>query len=369
MAKQSKQEKLAADVSKLLSKGVKEGFVNQSDILKLFEDVLLDDEQIDQIYGLFIEADIEIIDTDESDLTDGFLREEVIPIDTDAPEYNPNLEYVQEEESLKRYLREMGQIELISMEDEIELAKRIAEGDMAARSEMITSNLRLVVSIAKKYLNRGLKIDDLIQEGNIGLIKAVEKYDYKKGYKFSTYATWWIKQAITRCIADQSKTIRIPMHIVELTSNYLKTQKRLSGELGREPSIDEIANEMRLPEEKIAIIITMTKDTLSLDTPFTDDSNFTLSDVVPDENENSPEEQVMREMLREHLKEVLETLTVREKEIIIYRYGLYDNPAETLEQVGERFNVTRERIRQIELKALRKLRHPSRSRKIKDFLR
>lgn len=366
----AKSDKMALKISKLLAKGAKDGFVNQSEILNIFEGVLLEDEQIEQIYAVFAQADIEIVDMDDSDVTEGFVVEEdEVTIDSDAPEFKPNIEFVEEEEALKRYFREMGKIELVSMEEEIELAKRIAKGDEEARSKMIVANLRLVISIAKRYLNRGVKIDDLIQEGNLGLIKAVEKYDYKRGYKFSTYATWWIKQSIARCIAEQSKTIRIPMHIVELTSQYLRTQKRLASELGRDPSTDEIANEMKLPEEKIAIIITMTKDTLSLNTPFVEDSTFTLSDVVPDDSINLPEELVMKEMLKEHLDEVLETLTVREKEILIYRYGLNDNLPETLEQVGERFNLTRERIRQIELKALRKLRHPSRSKKIKDFLR
>ncbi|QUH22086.1 sigma-70 family RNA polymerase sigma factor [Alkaliphilus sp. B6464] len=369
----SRTDKLISAINKLLEQGIKDGFITQTEVDKIFEGVVLEDEQMEQIYNLFSEAEIEIIDTSEHDNTDGFLEGEDTETDFNTNEVEKNnytdVEYVSEEDTLRRFLREMGQIPMVNMEEEIALAKRIKKGDEEAKKELISANLRLVVSIAKRYMNRGLPFIDLIQEGCLGLIKAVEKFDYTKGYKFSTYATWWIRQAITRSIADQSKTIRIPMHIIELTSNYLKVHKRLTNELGREPSIEEIAMEMKMPEEKIANIVMMTKDTLSLETPLSDDNSFTLGDIVKDDREDMPEDMVCRGMLNEHLKEVLDTLTEREKMILIYRFGLYGHKAETLEDVGKRFNVTRERIRQIENKALRKLRHPSRSVKIRDFLR
>lgn len=352
-----KNELFLKKISKLIEKGIKDGKISQDELSEIFDDIILDDDQMDALYNCFSTAQIEIVDTTTEELEEVDTKEEL-----------PEIEYVADEDTLRRYLREMGRIPMVSMEKEIELAKRIANGDTEAREELTKANLRLVVSIAKRYTNRGMPLVDLIQEGNMGLLKAVEKFDYTKGYKFSTYATWWIRQAITRAIADQSKTIRIPMHIIEMTSHYLKVHRELTHVLGREPTIEEIAVEMQLPEEKVANIILMSKDTLSLETPINDEDSAILGDFVQDKKQEDPEDIVCRDMLKVHLKEVLDTLTEREKMILIYRFGLYGHRAETLEEVGKRFDVTRERIRQIENKALRKLRHPSRSRKIRDFL-
>jgi len=355
-----KNELFLKKVKKLIEKGIKEGKVTQDELNEIFEGIILDDDQMDALYNCFSSAEIEIVDT---------------PMDTDLEDFdnkNDNnivdIEYIEDEDTLRRYLREMGSIPMVSMEQEIKLAKRIAQGDQEAKKELVNANLRLVVSIAKKYTNRGLQLEDLIQEGNLGLMKATEKFDYTRGYKFSTYATWWIRQAITRAVADQSKTIRIPMHIIEMSTCYLKINRKLTHTLGREPTLEEIATEMQLPEEKVANIILMSKDTLSLESPINDEDSAILGDFVQDTNQENPEDIVCRDMLKVHLKEVLDTLTEREKMILVYRFGLYGHKPETLEEVGERFNVTRERIRQIENKALRKLRHPSRSRKIRDFL-
>jgi len=355
----AKNELFLRKIQTLINKGIKEGKVTQDEVSEIFDGFFLDDDQMDALYNCFTKAGIEIVNTD---------------IDTDLKEIEknddeiPDIEYIEEENTLRRYLREMGNIPMVSMEKEVELAKRIAEGDNEAKRKLVNANLRLVVSIAKKYTNRRLQLEDLIQEGNLGLLKAIEKYDYTKGYKFSTYATWWIRQAITRAIADQSKMIRIPMHIIEMTSNYLRIHKELTNQLGREPSLEEIAIEMQLPEEKVANIILMNKDTLSLESPINNEDTAILGDFVPDSNQESPEDIICRDMLKVYLKEVLDTLTEREKMILIYRFGLYGHKPETLEEVGKRFNITRERVRQIENKALRKLRHPSRSRKIRDFL-
>lgn len=355
----AKNELFLKKVQKLIDKGIKEGKITQDELSEIFDGFFLDDEQMDALYNCFSKAGIEIVDNDTDNDLKGLERENT--------EFK-DIEYIEDENTLRRYLREMGNIPMVTMEEEVELAKKIAEGDEEAKKRLINANLRLVVSIAKKYTNRGLQLEDLIQEGNLGLLKAIEKYDYTKGYKFSTYATWWIRQAITRAIADQSKTIRIPMHIIEMTSNYLRIHKELTNQLGREPTLEEIAVEMQLPEEKVSSIIMMNKDTLSLESPINSEDTAILGDFIPDTNQESPEDMVCRDMLKIHLKEVLDTLTEREKMILIYRFGLYGHKPETLEEVGKRFNVTRERIRQIENKALRKLRHPSRSRKIRDFL-
>lgn len=355
----AKNELFLKKVQKLIDKGIKEGKITQDELSEILDGFFLDDEQMDALYNCFSKAGIEIVDNDTDNDLKGLERENTEFTD---------IEYIEDENTLRRYLREMGNIPMVTMEEEVELAKKIAEGDEEAKKRLINANLRLVVSIAKKYTNRGLQLEDLIQEGNLGLLKAIEKYDYTKGYKFSTYATWWIRQAITRAIADQSKTIRIPMHIIEMTSNYLRIQKELTNQLGREPTLEEIAVEMQLPEEKVSSIIMMSKDTLSLESPINSENTAILGDFIPDTNQENPEDMVCRDMLKIHLKEVLDTLTEREKMILIYRFGLYGHKPETLEEVGKRFNVTRERIRQIENKALRKLRHPSRSRKIRDFL-
>lgn len=355
----AKNELFLKKVQKLIDKGIKEGKIAQDELSEIFDGFFLNDEQMDALYNCFSKAGIEIVDNDTDNDLEGLERENTEFTD---------IEYIKDESTLRRYLREMGNIPMVTMEEEVELAKKIAEGDEEAKKRLVKANLRLVVSIAKKYTNRGISLADLVQEGNLGLLKAVEKFDYTKGYKFSTYATWWIRQAITRAIADQSKTIRIPMHIIEITSHYLKTHCELTHQLGREPTIKEIANAMKMSEERVANIILMSKDTLSLESPINDEDTAALGDFVKDEKQESPEDIVCRDMLKIHLKEVLDTLTEREKMILIYRFGLYGHKPETLEEVGKRFNITRERIRQIENKALRKLRHPSRSRKIRDFL-
>lgn len=352
-----KNELFFKKINTLIEKGIEEGKITEDELSEIFEGIILSDDQMDAIYNCFSNAQIEIVDSPVEELDEEEKANEEFEI-----------VYIPEEDNFRRYLREMGTIEMVSMEEEVELAKQIAEGDVEAKKKLAKANLRLVVSIAKKYSNRGMALSDLVQEGNLGLLKAVEKFDYTKGYKFSTYATWWIRQAITRAIADQSKTIRIPMHIIEITSHYLRVHRELTHTLGREPSIEEIANVMQLPEERVANIILMSKDTLSLETPINNEDTAMLGDFVKDEKQEDPEDIVCRDMLKVHLKEVLDTLTEREKMILIYRFGLYGHKQETLEEVGKRFNVTRERIRQIENKALRKLRHPSRSRKIRDFL-
>jgi len=350
-----KDELFFKKISTLIEKGIEEGKITEDELSEIFEGIILSDDQMDAIYNCFANAQIEIVDSEAEEMEN-------------STEENTDIVYIPEEDNFRRYLREMGTISMVSMEEEVELAKKVAEGDEEAKKRLVEANLRLVVSIAKKYTNRGISLADLVQEGNLGLLKAVEKFDYTKGYKFSTYATWWIRQAITRAIADQSKTIRIPMHIIEITSHYLKTHRELTHQLRREPTIEEIANAMMMPEERVANIILMSKDTLSLESPINDEDTATLGDFVKDEKQENPEDIVCQGMLKDHLKEVLDTLTEREKMILIYRYGLFGHKPETLEEVGKRFNVTRERVRQIENKALRKLRHPSRSRKIRDFL-
>lgn len=350
-----KNESFLNKIKNIIEKGIKQGYITQEELDELLEGVVLQDNQVEALYTCFNKAGIEIIDKNIETLRQGNIDISNIEVENDT--------------LLRRYLREMGSIPMISMDEEIELAKKIAEGDEEAKEKLIKANLRLVVSIAKRYTNRGLPLEDLIQEGNLGLLKAVEKFDYTKGYKFSTYATWWIRQAITRAIADQSKTIRIPTHIIEMINNYMKVYKELVDRLGREPSLEEIAAEMQLPPEKVASIVIMNKDVLSLEAPINDEDSAVLGDFIQDPKQDNPEDIVCRDMLKVHLEEVLNTLTEREKMILIYRFGLYGHKQETLEEVGKRFGITRERVRQIENKALRKLRHPSRSRKIKDFLR
>ena len=272
------------------------------------------------------------------------------------------------EDPVRMYLKEIGKVSLLSMEDEVELAKRMSEGDDEARKKLTESNLRLVVSIAKRYLGRGLQFLDLIQEGNMGLIKAVEKFDYKKGYKFSTYATWWIKQSITRAIADQARTIRIPVHMVETINKLIRTQRQLTQELGREPQPEEIAKTLNMDTEKVREIMKVAQEPVSFETPIGEEEDSHIGDFIPDDANMAPVEVATHAILKEQLNEVLESLTEREARVIKLRFGLEDGRTRTLEEVGKEFNVTRERIRQIESKALRKLRQPSRSKKLKDYL-
>lgn len=317
---------------------------NNIDVLRISEDTEDD-----------VDVDIDIIISDEDDV-------DVENIDLSVPEG------VSIEDPVRMYLKEIGKVPLLSAEREIELAQRMEEGDEEAKKELAEANLRLVVSIAKRYVGRGMLFLDLIQEGNLGLIKAVEKFDYHKGYKFSTYATWWIRQAITRAIADQARTIRIPVHMVETINKLIRVSRQLLQELGREPSPEEIAEEMDIPVERVREILKISQEPVSLETPIGEEEDSHLGDFIQDENVPVPADAAAFTLLKEQLDEVLGTLTEREQKVLRLRFGLDDSRARTLEEVGKEFNVTRERIRQIEAKALRKLRHPSRSRKLKDYL-
>ena len=317
---------------------------NNIDVLRISEDTEDD-----------VDVDIDIIISDEDDV-------DVENIDLSVPEG------VSIEDPVRMYLKEIGKVPLLSAEREIELAQRMEEGDEEAKKELAEANLRLVVSIAKRYVGRGMLFLDLIQEGNLGLIKAVEKFDYHKGYKFSTYATWWIRQAITRAIADQARTIRIPVHMVETINKLIRVSRQLLQELGREPSPEEIAAEMNMPVDRVREILKISQEPVSLETPIGEEEDSHLGDFIKDDNVPVPADAAAFTMLKEQLEDVLSTLTDREQKVLRLRFGLDDGRARTLEEVGKEFNVTRERIRQIEAKALRKLRHPSRSRKLKDYL-
>ena len=325
-------------------------------------------EQIDKIFEAFEEVGVNVLKDDddflEPDLDD---LSEVEDIKLDEVDL-VNIEGVSVDDPVRMYLREIGRIPLLTFEEELELAQQVLEGDERARQKLAESNLRLVVSIAKKYVGRGMLFLDLIQEGNMGLIKAVEKFDYKKGYKFSTYATWWIRQAITRAIADQARTIRIPVHMVETINKLIRTSRHLLQILGREPSPEEIAEEMEIPEEKVMEIQKIAQDPVSLETPIGEEDDSHLGDFIPDDESPAPHDSAAYTLLKEQLEEVMSTLTPREAKVLKLRFGLEDGKARTLEEVGKEFQVTRERIRQIEAKALRKLRHPSRSKRLKDYM-
>ena len=325
----------------------------------------IDNDSLDELYNAFMENGIEVV-SDEGGAGGkaGLPDEEENLVLTDeeiTKDININ-------DPVRMYLKEIGRISLLSADEESELALRIAAGDESAKNVLAESNLRLVVSIAKRYVGRGLLFLDLIQEGNMGLIKAVEKFDYTKGYKFSTYATWWIKQAITRAIADQARTIRIPVHMVETINKLLRTSRHLLQQNGREPTPEEIANEMEIPVEKVLEIQKISQDPVSLETPIGEENDSHLGDFIKDEDSPSPQDAASYTMLKEELEEVMKTLTPREAKVLKLRFGLEDGKARTLEEVGKQFNVTRERIRQIEAKALRKLRHPSRSKKLKEYM-
>ncbi len=338
--------------------------------------IKLNKDQIDEVYDLVEKNGISIVDTrepngnelddveDEDDSDDGVVLKNNGEIDVDAtvPKSLPT------DDAVRMYLKEIGKVPLLTGEQERELAIRMEQGDEDAKKKLCESNLRLVVSIAKRYLNRGLSFLDLIQEGNLGLIKAVDKFDYTKGYKFSTYATWWIRQAITRSIADQARTIRIPVHMVETINKLIRISRQLLQELGREPTSEEIAKEMGITVEKVREIKKISQDPVSLETPIGEEEDSHLGDFIPDDDVPAPVEAAAYSMLKEQLMEVLDTLSEREKKVLMLRFGLEDGRPRTLEEVGKEFNVTRERIRQIEAKALRKLRHPSRSKKLRDYL-
>ncbi len=368
-------EERAALLQELIAQGRKEGIIKASDLNAHLEKMDLSPEKIEEIYDRIEAMNIQIIGAEldldlggddlgldmdgDIDLSDVETEELVDPVDL-AAEYNLD-------DPVRMYLKEIGQVKLLSAEEEVELAKRIAEGDQAAKNKLTEANLRLVVSIAKKYSGRGLHILDLIQEGNTGLIRAVDKFDWQKGNKFSTYATWWIRQAITRAIADQARTIRVPVHMVEVINKATRCNRKLVQELGREPTVEEIAAELGLPVEKIIEANRTAADTLSLDTPVGDEEDTSIGSFVPDDSNLGPADATSNALLAEALREILDTLTEREADVLRMRFGMYDGRTHTLEEVGQIFGVTRERIRQIENKAIRKLRHPSRAKKIKDF--
>lgn len=357
------------------TKNKENSVISLKEIEDYFAKIPLNEEQMDQILEHLENQKIEVIgelmedvDADEEFLEEPQLKDleeedvDLETIDLSVPEE------VGLEDPVRMYLKEIGKVPLLSGEEEIELARRIEEGDKEAKKQLAESNLRLVVSIAKRYVGRGMLFLDLIQEGNLGLIKAVEKFDYRKGYKFSTYATWWIRQAITRAIADQARTIRIPVHMVETINRLIRVSRQLLQELGREPSVEEIAKRMELPEDKVREIMKIAQEPVSLETPIGEEEDSHLGDFIQDDHLPVPAEAAAYTLLQEQLAEVLDTLTEREQQVLRLRFGLNDGRARTLEEVGTVFHVTRERIRQIEAKALRKLRHPSRSRKLKDYL-
>jgi len=346
-------------LKELIEKGKAKGMLTYKEIMDAFEEIELEPDQIDKIYETLENMGIDIVG-DLEDIEDIQVTEE--DLDLSIPEG------ISIDDPVRMYLKEIGKIPLLSADEEIELAKRMEKGDPEAKRRLAEANLRLVVSIAKRYVGRGMLFLDLIQEGNLGLIKAVEKFDYKKGYKFSTYATWWIRQAITRAIADQARTIRIPVHMVETINKLIRVSRQLLQELGREPLPEEIAKEMNMPVEKVREIMKISQEPVSLETPIGEEEDSHLGDFIPDEEAPAPAESAAFTLLKEQLMEVLDTLTPREEKVLRLRFGLDDGRARTLEEVGKEFNVTRERIRQIEAKALRKLRHPSRSKKLKDYL-
>ena len=348
----------------------KKNVLDNKEILNYFHGEILSPEQLDQIYDFLENHHVDVLRMDDDEDMEPELfedGEEEEPIDVDNLDLSIP-DGVSLDDPVRMYLKEIGKVPLLSPEEEIELAKRMELGDENARKRLAEANLRLVVSIAKRYVGRGMQFLDLIQEGNLGLIKAVEKYDYSKGFKFSTYATWWIRQAITRAIADQARTIRIPVHMVETINRLIRTSRQLLQELGREPTPEEIAEKMEMPVERVREIMKISQDPVSLETPIGEEEDSHLGDFIQDDEASQPSEEATYTLLREQLEEVLSTLTPREEQVLRMRFGLVDGKPHTLEEVGKQFDVTRERIRQIEAKALRKLRHPSRSKKLRDFL-
>lgn len=367
---------------KLFEKGKKDGTVTLIDIMEAFQDNDMDKGVAENLYETLgnlgievvddkeVKADIDLSKPDDLDIQaidEEEDKEEIVAESSDTVEIAVP-KGISIDDPVRMYLKEIGKIPLLKPHEEVEYAKRMAEGDEFAKQKLVEANLRLVVSIAKRYVGRGMLFLDLIQEGNLGLIKAVEKFDYKKGYKFSTYATWWIRQAITRAIADQARTIRIPVHMVETINKLIRISRQLLQELGRDPKPDEIAKEMNMTEEKVREIMKIAQDPVSLETPIGEEEDSHLGDFIPDEDAPAPAEAAAYSLLKEQIEDVLNTLNDREQNVLKLRFGLEDGRARTLEEVGKEFDVTRERIRQIEAKALRKLRHPSRSKKLRDFL-
>ena len=365
--KAAKTENHSAEIiAGLLKKGKKNGgTLTYGDLMEALQTQDLSPDEIDGMYDVFSKKGIEIVDdTDQSDTEDDIPEkdDEEVEIDLTVPEG------VSIDDPVRMYLKEIGRVPLLTAEEEVALAKRMNDGDEEASKRLAEANLRLVVSIAKRYVGRGMLFLDLIQEGNLGLIKAVEKFDYTKGYKFSTYATWWIRQAITRAIADQARTIRIPVHMVETINKLIRVSRQLLQSLGREPTPEEIAKEMDIGVDRVREIMKIAQEPVSLETPIGEEEDSHLGDFIEDQDAPAPADAASFMLLKEQLEEVLDTLTPREEKVLRLRFGLDDGRARTLEEVGQNFGVTRERIRQIEAKALRKLRHPSRSRKLKDFL-
>ena len=367
----SREERL----SNLIEKGKKAGKLTLKEIADVIDGLNLSQEQMDRFYDTLEELNIETVGEDLPPIDDDDLLpalDELEEIDEvteeEIAEADSMVDSYSTDDPVRMYLKEIGKVNLLTQEEEIELAVRMSQGDEEAKRRMAEANLRLVVSIAKRYVGRGMLFLDLIQEGNLGLIKAVEKFDYTKGYKFSTYATWWIRQAITRAIADQARTIRIPVHMVETINKVIRVSRQLLQELGHDPSAEEIAAEMNIPVEKVRDILKIAQEPVSLETPIGEEEDSHLGDFIPDEDASEPSEAASFSLLKEQLMSVLATLTPREEKVLRLRFGIEDGRTRTLEEVGKEFNVTRERIRQIEAKALRKLRHPSRSKKLKDFL-
>ncbi|MCX4254131.1 MAG: RNA polymerase sigma factor RpoD [Bacilli bacterium] len=354
-------------IKDLIEIGKKKKYITFEQLADALKGLEIDNDSLDEIYNTLMENEIQVVaDEDEATDEDGVpkvIEEEPIILDDAELTKDININ-----DPVRMYLKEIGRISLLSPEEELELSERVATGDEMAKNKLAESNLRLVVSIAKRYVGRGLLFLDLIQEGNIGLMKAVDKFDSDKGYKFSTYATWWIRQAITRALADQARTIRVPVHMVETINKMSRIQRQLTLELNREPSEEELAKKMGISVDKVREVIKISQEPVSLETPIGEEDDSHLGDFIKDESSMSPEEYATNEILKEEIKSVLMTLQVREQEVLELRFGLVDGTCHTLEEVGKKFNVTRERIRQIEAKALRKLRHPSRAKKLKDFL-
>lgn len=349
----------SAILRELADTGKAKGMLTYKEVMDAFEKIDIPPEQIEKVYDTLEHMGIDVVPEIDDDIEEVDLEED--------PELSIP-EGVTIDDPVRMYLKEIGKVPLLTAEEEIELAQRMEQGDEEPKKRLAEANLRLVVSIAKRYVGRGMLFLDLIQEGNLGLIKAVEKFDYKKGFKFSTYATWWIRQAITRAIADQARTIRIPVHMVETINKLIRVSRQLLQELGREPTPEEVAKEMGMSEDKVREIMKISQEPVSLETPIGEEEDSHLGDFIPDDDAPAPAESAAFTLLKEQLIDVLDTLTPREEKVLRLRFGLDDGRARTLEEVGKEFNVTRERIRQIEAKALRKLRHPSRSKKLKDYL-
>jgi RNA polymerase primary sigma factor len=360
--KKEKEHSWKEVVEELLQKGQDKGSLTYEEITEALQDIDLSVEQIELLYETFSEMNIDLLDDEDSEKDDSDKEDKE---EKDTEDY---LSKIKTNDPVRMYLKEIGRVPLLSADEEVILAKRMEAGDPAAKRKLVEANLRLVVSIAKRYVGRGMLFLDLIQEGNLGLMKAVEKFDYTKGYKFSTYATWWIRQAITRAIADQARTIRVPVHMVETINKLIRISRQLLQELGRDPTPEEIGEKMGISEEKVNQILKIAQEPVSLEIPIGEEEDSHLGDFIPDDDAIAPADAAAYELLKDQLEEVLHTLTDREQRVLKLRFGLEDGRSRTLEEVGKQFGVTRERIRQIEAKALRKLRHPSRSKQLKDFL-